>query len=141
MTKRRITPCVVLPPEIKVHYIANDGVEKMRSDYSDKAYYNLKEEMTFNGFCQSLELQSYNITPESVKSYADSVNYKQDLAGNICAKGTNLGDITGVSDMLSKDSETVKELYCNISKLTEAVKGLQVQQQNKDVKEETKVEQ
>lgn len=83
-------------------------------------YAVLVEKTVENGIQQSLETFDYPITDESVTSYADSANYKIDLAGNIARAGTrrNLGDVTKAQELFA--SADPVDLRAELARINEA---------------------
>lgn len=64
----------------------------------------------------------YELTPETVKSYADSVNYKVDPAGAI-ASGVprkNLGDVRDAQRLSAEDSSELRAMYESLKEKFEA---------------------
>lgn len=75
-------------------------------------YPELVSELTSDGFKQVMVSRDYPITRESVKSYADSVDYKQNLGDVPRVSAENLGDITEIQRIVSTmDSSSVNSLY------------------------------
>lgn len=76
-------------------------------------YYSLDEVPCPNGTAYELHPYPYPITPESVNSYVDSVDYKRDPLGAMATsyRRQNLGDIRDVQKLGSMDMESARKLY------------------------------
>lgn len=92
-------------------------------------YFELREIQTPEGFVEKLVEVDYPITPDYVKSFANSTDYRNDLerAINEPARGANLGDLTGFQDITSMDMTAVREMQV---KLKAYEKTLAEQSQN-----------
>lgn len=80
-------------------------------------YVSLDEVTTEKGIELRETVNDYPITPEYVDSFAESADYKSDVAGAI-AKGSsrpNLGDISSMQKVLSMDTEQARALYTQLS--------------------------
>lgn len=86
-----------------------------------KKYYELITKQMPNGMVQELVEVDYPITPASVKSYAASADYRNDINSALSStpRGKNLGDLTKVQQVLSSDMETARNLYGNLKKIFE----------------------
>lgn len=86
-----------------------------------KKYFELVTKQMPNGMVQELVEVDYPITPASVKSYAASADYRNDInaALNSSPRGKNLGDLTKVQHVLSSDMETARNLYSNLKNIFE----------------------
>lgn len=67
-------------------------------------------------------VEDYPITPETVKSYADSCNYRSDLHASISAKprGVNLGDVTAIQGLSGMDTFEVRKSVESFGKAVHA---------------------
>lgn len=81
-----------------------------RSEYASRRFPSLVEVPDSVGVHYDLRDFDYPITPESVKSYVDSTDYKRDPAAAIAAgaRGVNLGDITEAQRIVNSDVSTVR---------------------------------
>lgn len=95
-------------------------------DFKDK-YLELRQIQTANGVVEEYIEVDYPITPDYVKSFANSTDYRNDIerALNEPARGVNMGDMTDLQDIVNMDMTAVKDLQ---AKLAECVKQLQVTQ-------------
>lgn len=106
-----------------------------------KKYYELRNIATEDGVIQKMVEVDYPITPDYVKSFEQSANYKNDLetARNMQPSGTNLGDITALQELVKMEKSAVDEL---VNRLSNAEKILasqkQVQGQESEVKDNVK---
>lgn len=90
-------------------------------NYKNKMYKELRNVQTADGMKQVLVDVPYPVTPESVKSYAASADYRNDVGAAMAspAPGANLGDLTDVQKVLSADMESARELYANLKAVFE----------------------
>lgn len=67
-----------------------------KNDYQNKTFVSLDEKIVDDGVKEVYTQNDYPITPESVNSYSDSVDYKVDplAAVNLPAAGKNIGDVS-----------------------------------------------
>lgn len=94
---------------IQVQAITKD----CRNDFlSQKKYSDLKSIPAANGLVQELTEEDYPITPEYVNSFADSANYKKNLAQAISSPATGAyRDIRDLQEFASLDTaEQVKRV-------------------------------
>lgn len=89
-----------------------------KSEYKSRRYASLVEVPDVVGVHYNLEEFDYPITPESVKSYADSTDYKRDPAAAVAAgvRGVNLGDITELQRVTNSDVSSVRSAIERIKK-------------------------
>lgn len=89
-----------------------------KSEYKSRRYASLVEVPDAVGVHYDLREFDYPITPENVKSYADSTDYKRDPAAAVAAgvRGVNLGDITEVQRIINTDVSTVRSTLERIQK-------------------------
>lgn len=68
----------------------------LASTYEQKKYPELHRKVVANGIQDVIEMEDYPHTPERVKSYAASCDYRLDPAGAVAnaPKRHNLGDVT-----------------------------------------------
>lgn len=92
-------------------------------NYSGKKYNELRNVDVANGIAQVPVEVPYPITPDSVKSYAASADYRNDPATAMAMQPSapNLGDLTDVQKVLSADMESARELYANLKQVFENV--------------------
>lgn len=96
---------------------------------SVRGYFAEFVEVKDNSEIHSLKEVDYPITPEYVNSFADSVDYRIDpLNCSQLPRGKNLGDMTGVQELLELDSSSLKS---KIEALRSEVERLQAVQNNK----------
>lgn len=76
-------------------------------------YTSLDEELTKNGLKVKSVVNDYPITPEYVNSFVNSTDYHVDPlnAVNNGVKRFNLGDVSGIQDILSLDTASIRPLY------------------------------
>lgn len=91
-------------------------------NYSGKKYNELRNVDVANGIAQVPVEVPYPITPDSVKSYAASADYRNDPAAAMAMQppAPNLGDLTDVQKVLSADMESARELYANLKQVFES---------------------
>lgn len=90
-------------------------------NYSGKKYHELRNVDVANGMAQVPVAVPYPITPDSVKSYAASADYRNDPAAAMAMQppAPNLGDLTDIQKVLSSDMESARELYANLKQVFE----------------------
>lgn len=83
------------------------------SPYVQKKYYELQRKTVANGIIEELVEVDYPISPDTVKSYADSADYRRDPFGAVASATPrkNLGDITEAQKASQIDTEMAKEIY------------------------------
>ena len=96
-----------------------------KSEYAARRFPSLVEVPDSVGVHYDLRDFDYPITPESVKSYVDSTDYKRDPAAAIAAgsRGVNLGDITELQRVTNSDVSAVRLTLEKIQKAAEASAG------------------
>lgn len=96
-----------------------------KSEYAARRFPSLVEVPDSVGVHYDLCDFDYPITPESVKSYVDSTDYKRDPAAAIAAgsRGVNLGDITELQRVTNSDVSAVRLTLEKIQKAAEASAG------------------
>lgn len=99
---------------------------QLEKEYND-TYLELRQIQTSNGIVEEYVEVDYPITPDYVKSFANSTDYRNDIerAMNEPARGVNMGDMTDLQDIVNMDMSAVKDLQ---AKLAERVKQLQATQ-------------
>lgn len=120
--------CNLMQAEI---YARNSMLCKSCANYAKKQYVELQTRTTANGIVQERVHVDYPITPEYVKSFAQSADYHNDPAAAMAMppRGKNLGDITGLQEVLSKDMESARALYGQLKQVFETAQTAQTQQQ------------
>ena len=106
-----------------------------------KKYFELHTETVSNGIKQELVEVDYPITQESVNSYADSSDYRNNPVQAVLngQKKVNLGDITSVQDFINNNPSEALSIYKEVSqKLSELdlekVARAQAQEKTTEVK-------
>lgn len=81
-----------------------------KTEYKPRKFSSLVELPDTLGVRYELKEFDYPVTPESVKSYVDSTDYKRDPAAAIAAgsRGINLGDMTTLQRITNSDVSTVR---------------------------------
>lgn len=110
---------------------------QLEQEYND-TYLELRQIQTENGIEERYVEVDYPITPDYVKSFANSTDYRNDIerAMNEPPRGVNMGDVTGIQEIMLMDMSAVKDLQ---SKLAERVKQLQEQSAGAENKTESEV--
>lgn len=105
--------CNLLQADI---YARNAQICGTCSHNYNATYKELRTLDTPTGIRQVLVDVPYPVTPESVKSYAVSADYRNDPAAAMAmpAPSANLGDLTDVQKVLSADMESARALYSNL---------------------------
>ena len=96
-----------------------------KSEYAERRFSSLVEVPDSIGVHYELHDFDYPITPESVKSYVDSTDYKRDPAAAIAvgSRGVNFGDITELQRITNSDVSAVRLTLERIQKAAEASAG------------------
>lgn len=91
-------------------------------NYGNNKYTELRNVPYANGIKQEYIDVDYPITPETVKSYAASCDYHTDPAAAMATPppGPNLGDLTTLQDILSKDLEAARAAFAAYNKVKNA---------------------
>lgn len=92
--------------------IANKSSDEMKP-FCHTQYFELQRKTVSNGIVEDLVAVDYPINPESVKSYADSSDYRNDPNGALAksVKKTNLGDVTQAQEAIKLDTQQAKDIY------------------------------
>ena len=96
-----------------------------------KTYYELRQFETTDGIVEKLVEVDYPITPDYVKSFQATADYRNDLetAMNSPARGQNVGDCTNIQEVLGMDLTAVREMQAKLSKVAESLTQTQTQTQ------------
>lgn len=80
---------------------------------SPDTYLSLDEVATPTGIELRANVNDYPITPAYVRSFADSSDYRNDLASALSAKSSrpNLGDVSDIQKIASMDASQARALY------------------------------
>ncbi|UNI72431.1 MAG: hypothetical protein [Chaetfec virus UA24_2285] len=103
MAKKLVTNMLVqnvyLKESVPAASVASD------SSFQPEKYPELLRQDTGNGFIETVVERDYPITPESVASYAESVDYRLNMEGALAgAKSVeNLGDVSALKAVLESD--------------------------------------
>lgn len=84
----------------------------LASTYEQKKYPELHRKVVENGIQDVIEMEDYPHTPERVKSYAASCDYRLDPVGAIAnaPKRRNLGDVTAAQALEGYSREQLQAL-------------------------------
>lgn len=84
-----------------------------------ETFMSLDEVVTSKGVDLKESLNDYPITPQYVKSFADSVDYHSNLSDALSnpSRGVNLGDVSDVQRVAGMDTEQARALYAELSKV------------------------
>lgn len=123
MTKTKVNKRVYMNLIQAEVYARNPEIlgDKKTRYAAEKTYPELVEKQLPNGSIYVIEQQPYPVTPESVKSYAATADYRRDIATamNAQPRGKNLGDLSSVQQVLSADMEAARSLYGSLKKVFE----------------------
>lgn len=115
------------PKKIQSNVIAiSDGIVvrpavDLRTKYLPKKYIELRQKVVSNGIVEEIVEVDYPVTPESVKSFSESTDFKRDLNGNLKTGRANLGDCTDLQSILNMDSENARRAYSRLQDTINAV--------------------
>ena len=78
-----------------------------------KKYLSLERKTLDNGYIEELVEKDYPITPDSVASYADGADYRNDVMQAIenAPKRVNLGDISEAQEFINSDPLSAARQY------------------------------
>lgn len=101
--------------------IGTSGSPFVATVETPKKIYVLERQQVGNGFQDVLVEKDYPITSESVTSYADGADYRNDPAQAIANAPTrvNLGDITEAQDFLSNPQNFMRVYKETVAKLNQ----------------------
>lgn len=112
-------------------FVKESVTPSFRTEKQSKTYPNLIREPLANGFTEEVHDVEYPITSESVSSYADSSDYRNDPLGAIAnaPKRVNLGDVSQIQEFIKQNpQEAVSVLRNVLVSLADKVDGLKNQQ-------------
>lgn len=114
--------------------------EDLNTKNEGKKYYELRRHVLQDGIKEEYVSVDYPITPEYVKSFGDSADYKKDIAGAVVESAqnarVNLGDVSALQDVLSNDSESARKLRNDIKQAILNIEKAQKAQKQSEVKKE-----
>lgn len=131
MTKKQLP----IKEKVRVNLLIADiyACEPIRCSQASKVYQELVEVVQPDGsVIEKLVERPYDITPEYVKSFEQSADYRLDPNGAVAnaPKRNNLGDITAIQNISNMDSSALAELGQKMlaaSKILAASKGKEKQ--------------
>lgn len=102
-----------------------------------KKYFELQCKTVSNGIVQELVECDYPITQESVNSYLDSSEYRNNPVQAILngSPRQNLGDITEIQDFISNNPAEALSIYKQVSETLSKVDLNKIAQEKTEVKE------
>lgn len=96
-----------------------------KTEYKPRKFSSLVEVPDTLGIRYELKEFDYPVTPESVKSYVDSTDYKRDpsAAVGLPARGVNLGDMTTLQRVTNCDLSAVRSVLERLQAAAKASAG------------------
>lgn len=90
-----------------------EQVVEDKQDYAVDSYESLDEVVTEKGVELVRSTQEYPITPESVNSFIEASNYKNNLeqALQSSPRGQNIGDVAELQDILSRNPQAIADFF------------------------------
>lgn len=90
-----------------------EQVVEDKQDYAVHSYESLDEVVTEKGVELVRSTQEYPITPESVNSFIEASNYKNNLEQALQAspRGQNIGDVAELQDILSRNPQAIADFF------------------------------
>lgn len=87
-----------------------------RSGKVEIKYPSLEREQLPNGFTEGIEIKDYPINSQSVTSYADGADYRNDPAQAVAnaPKRVNLGDVAEVQEFLKNDPQNAVRVFRDV---------------------------
>lgn len=123
--------------EQNVYVLACSAPFDEKKDYLQKDYVSQDEITCDTGIKVETTVQEYPVTPESVNSYADGTNYRNDLNAAVSrsAPGKNIGDVAALQNLLSQSPEQVKAFFDSVSQMIADSKKEPVVEKKEEVKD------
>lgn len=102
----------LIQQNVYVRENASEVVED-KQNYGVKTYESIDEVVTSDGVELRRTVQEYPITPESVNSYIESSNYKNNIeqALNASPRGQNIGDVAALQDIIASNPQAVADFF------------------------------
>lgn len=103
----------------QVYAYRNELPTEIRHNQPQKTYMELQQKEYENGIKEEYVEVDYPITPDYVKSFEPSANYKNDLqtAMNAQPRGANLGDVSAIQELTRMDMAEVQKLRSELEAL------------------------
>lgn len=113
----------------QVYAYRNELPTEIRHNQPQKTYFELQQMEYENGIKEEYVEVDYPITPDYVKSFESSANYKNDLQTAITAqpRGVNLGDVTAIQELTRMDMAEVQKLRSELEALKTTVEAKTVE--------------
>lgn len=120
-SKKQSKPELVTMNLLRAHVYAyrKELPTEIRHNQPQKTYMELQQLPYENGLKEEYVEVDYPITPDYVKSFESSANYKNDIqtAMNAQPRGANLGDITAIQELARMDMAEVQKLRTELESL------------------------
>lgn len=99
--------------EQNVFVLAHSPKRVCKKDFLQDKYVSQDEVTEQDGVRVKRTEQDYPYTPETLNSYADGTNYRNDLnaAVSASAPGRNVGDISAIQELLTKSPEEIAAFF------------------------------
>lgn len=112
-------------------------VTDLHTKYPEKTYTELQRKTVQTGIVEQLVEVPYEITPVSVASYRESTDYKsnpaQAAAMGALTKRRNLGDVSKIQEVMSKDMTQLQAIKADyervVASIEDQIKAQQAAQQ------------
>lgn len=110
---------------IRQNCFTRECVHSSSSLSSPEKFFSCDQVVTDEGIRLECSEHPYPITPESVKSYADSCDYRTDplAAASSAPRRKNLGDVSSLQTLGQMDMTQARSLYDQLTKLFTAEKS------------------
>lgn len=101
-------------------------------------YFALERKNLPNGYVEELVEKDYPINPDSLYSYAESADYRNDPNQAIAQapKRVNLGDVSGVQEFLANDPQRAMTTYRDVLNRVKQFNDLKKQEPKQEAKQE-----
>lgn len=133
MSKTRV-PMNLIQQNVYVRDVSPFYDEK--KDFLIDSYVSQDEVVKSDGLKVERTVQDYPITPDSVNSYADGTNYRNDISAAVArsAPGRNIGDVAALQELLTKSPSEVSAFFASaLEKINASKVASDVEKVNNEV--------
>lgn len=115
----------------------NPLLTKNPNNTQDK-YFALERKNLPNGYVEEIVEKDYPINPDSLYSYAESADYRNDPNQAIAKapKRVNLGDVSGVQEFLANDPQRAMTTYRDVLSRVKQFNEMKKQETKQETKQE-----
>lgn len=141
MKVKSISQCAQVPmsqcAQVPMHVIKQNVYARVqvpmfdeKKDFLQDTYVSQDEVIVPGGVEVRRTVQPYEITPETVNSFSDGTNYRNDLAAAVSrpAPGQNIGDVSALTELLTKSPEEIRSILSRFSDMIKQAQSSAVEQ-------------